>query len=267
MHVFVPNRDRVWEALATVADRVAALIRDLPDTSAGVPRSSWTVGDVAAHVAIASQGFSRLAAGAPFVYGDGTAASLAEANAEALQRSPERDGRALAEVIVDATASLAGGLASAPAGTVVQAPVGPMDLDTLGSYALLHLLQHGCHIASALGRPMPVEGEHFELVLPFLAYIMPKVVDTDATRGLDACFEIKLRRGRSFCVTFDGGEATVTAEPPRRVDCHLLADPSTFFLVAMGVASHWNGIAKGKLLTWGRKPWLALRFVTFFEVP
>jgi hypothetical protein len=37
--------------------------------------------------------------------------------------------------------------------------------------------------------------------------------------------------------------------------------------VAMGITSQWTGIAKGKLLTWGRKSWLALRFVGFFDVP
>jgi hypothetical protein len=267
MDVFVVDRGRVCDALTTVAERVAAMIRDLPDTSVAVPRSAWTVGETAAHLAMASQGFASLAGGAPFVYGDGTVGSLSEANAEALRRSGERDGRVLADAILDATASLAGRLASAPSGAPVRSPVGPMDLDMLGPYGLIHLLQHGCHIASALRRPMPVEGEHFELVLPFLAYFIPKVVDAEATRGLDACFEIRLRRGPRFCVTFDGGEATVTAEPPRRVDCHLLADPATLFLVLVGVTSQWSGIARGKLLTWGRRPWLALRFVGFFEVP
>ena len=267
MDVFVVDRARVCDALATVAERVAALIRELPDTSAAVPGSTWTVGETAAHLAMASQGFASLAEGTLFVHGDGTVGSLSEANAEALRRSGERDGRVLGETIVGATASLADRLASAPGDTVVAAPVGPMDLGTLGSYGLLHLLQHGCHIASALGRPVPVEGEHFELVLPFLAYIIPKVVNPDATRGLDACFEIRLRRGPRFCVTFDDGEATVTTEPPRRVDCHLLADPATLFLVAMGVTSQWAGIARGRLWTWGLKPWLALRFVGFFEVP
>jgi hypothetical protein len=33
------------------------------------------------------------------------------------------------------------------------------------------------------------------------------------------------------------------------------------------MASQWGLIARGKLVAWGRKPWLALRFKSFFPNP
>jgi hypothetical protein len=46
-----------------------------------------------------------------------------------------------------------------------------------------------------------------------------------------------------------------------------VADPAAFLLVGSGLRSQWGQIARGKLLTWGRKPWLALRFVSLFSPP
>jgi hypothetical protein len=149
----------------------------------------------------------------------------------------------------------------------VYSPIGEMAAGTLGAYALAHLLQHGSQIARALRQPLPLEKAYIELTLPFLFYVLPLMTNPERTRGLDACFEIRLRRGPRFCVTFDDGVAAVSATPPRRVDCHILAEPLVFFLVALGLVNQWSGIARGKLVTWGPKPWLALRFVRFFDVP
>jgi hypothetical protein len=63
------------------------------------------------------------------------------------------------------------------------------------------------------------------------------------------------------------GEAVVETIPSRRVDCYISADPVAFFLVATGLESHWRLIARGKLMTWGRRPWLAVRLPTLFVVP
>ena len=68
-------------------------------------------------------------------------------------------------------------------------------------------------------------------------------------------------------VTFDKGLLRLDTKPPRRVDCHIVADPVALFLVAMGLKKQWGPIATGKLMTWGTKPWLALQFVGFFATP
>ena len=66
---------------------------------------------------------------------------------------------------------------------------------------------------------------------------------------------------------FDKGALSIDTEPPRRVDCHISAEPVALFLVALGLKKQWGPIATGKLMTWGTKPWLALQFVGFFATP
>lgn len=60
---------------------------------------------------------------------------------------------------------------------------------------------------------------------------------------------------------------TTGSVPSRRVDCHISADPVAFFLLGSGLASQWPLIARGKLMTWGRKPWLALKLASLFVSP
>ena len=59
------------------------------------------------------------------------------------------------------------------------------------------------------------------------------------------------------------------APPPssRRVDCHIVADPVAFLMVAYARQSQWEAIAKGKLLAWGRRPWAALRLTSYVRNP
>jgi hypothetical protein len=42
------------------------------------------------------------------------------------------------------------------------------------------------------------------------------------------------------------------------VDCHTSADAAALLLVAWGRQSQSEAIARGKLLAWGRKPWLGV---------
>ena len=89
----------------------------------------------------------------------------------------------------------------------------------------------------------------------------------EKTKNLTASFLLHLRGGPKVAVIFDKGVLRLDAKPPRRVDCHIFAEPVALFLVAMGLKKQWGPIATGKLMTWGTKPWLALQFVGFFATP
>lgn len=47
----------------------------------------------------------------------------------------------------------------------------------------------------------------------------------------------------------------------------LWADPVDLMLVIYGRTSQWGPIARGRLLAWGRKPWLGLSFQSRFFNP
>jgi hypothetical protein len=51
------------------------------------------------------------------------------------------------------------------------------------------------------------------------------------------------------------------------VDCRISADPVAFLLVGYGRVSQWPQIARGKMVAWGRKPWLGVKFRSLLRKP
>ena len=267
MGVLMVDRVGAREALLDVTEKLADMIRPLPDTAIPVPSSDWTVGEVANHVAMAGQLYVDLASGIPRVHGDVTKEGLAAANAEWLVRDPERRADLLADAIMSSTRTFLDSVDARPASQPVMTPAGKMEMDILVPYALTHTMMHACAVARALGKKPPVRKEHVNLMMPFLAVGMENFVLKDKTKDLTASFLLHLRGGPQVAVTFDKGVLSLATKPARRVDCHISAEPVALFLVAMGLKKQWGPIATGKLMTWGTKPWLALQFVGLFAAP
>jgi uncharacterized protein (TIGR03083 family) len=261
------DRDALRAALQSASGRVAGLIRELSDPQVKIRGSDWTVGEIAVHLAFATRLLTLLSQGAEIPYGDGSKEGIAAANAVSLREFPERSPSRLADTIVEQTRALLEATADVSQDRMVVSPMGPMNLDTLVSYALTHLLQHGSAIARAVGRPVPVEPSHVPLTLPFITQSMPRFVHGEAAGSLVACFELRVRGGPRFALAFDRGRLTLSPTPTRAVDCYISADPVALFLVGMGVVGQWGPILTGRIVAWGRKPWLAFRFVGLFEVP
>lgn len=257
------------DAIETVADRIAALLRDCPDPGVRIPGAEWTVGEAAAHLCLANELMAGVAAGRPQPYGDGTPQGLAAANAATLEVFTERAPEVLAEGIVRHARAFTGTASRLRADEPVVTPMGPMDLGTFGSYLLTHMLGHGYDIALALRRPHMADAGLVALTLPFLRLAMPRVVNERAA-GHNNCYALRLRglpRDSAFAVTFTDGVATVTPEPPRRPDCSILTEPVTFLLIALGRRTAVGAMARGKVLAWGAKPWLASGFPGLFTAP
>ncbi|MFI8884560.1 maleylpyruvate isomerase family mycothiol-dependent enzyme [Streptomyces sp. NPDC053813] len=256
------------DAVRATAEEIAAVLRGVADTSVPVPGSQWTVGEAAAHLAQANELMAELAAGRERGYGDGTPQSLAAANERALAAFGERAAEPLAGMIVahaDACLTAADG-AGAGAGSVVT-PLGPMSRVVLVSYLLTHMLGHGYDLARALGRRHMVDRERVALSLPFLMTAMPRVTDAATAAGFTARYTIRLWGGARFGVTFTDGTVTVTPRPPARPDCTIAIEPVTFFLMALGRIDPHGAMARGRVLAWGRRPWLAPRFPALFTAP
>jgi hypothetical protein len=54
---------------------------------------------------------------------------------------------------------------------------------------------------------------------------------------------------------------------PARADVHLSVDPVGFLLVGYKRSPLRRLVLTGGALAWGRKPWLAFRFPSWFEAP
>lgn len=257
----------IRHALTDVAEEIARLLRECRDATVRIPGAQWTVGEAAAHLALANELMADLADGRERPYGDGTASSLADANARSLADFTERDPAVLAGLVTGHTEAFVRAASGRPADEPLLSPLGPMDLGTLGCYLLTHMLGHGYDIARALGRPHMVDRDRVELSLPFLLTAMPRVVDARTAAGHGGCYAIRLRGGSRFAVTFTDGAAAVTEAPPRRPDCTIWIEPVAFLLLALGRLSPQAVMARGQVLSWGRRPWRAPAFPTLFTAP
>ncbi|MEU7058112.1 maleylpyruvate isomerase family mycothiol-dependent enzyme [Streptomyces sp. NPDC046197] len=258
-------------AIGETAADIAALLHGLPDTAFPVPDSEWSVGEAAAHLALANELMADLARGQERQYGDGTPQALAAANAQALDAFGERRAEPLAAMIVEQADAFLAAAAQAPAdeaaARALVTPLGSMNRDVLASYLLTHMLGHGYDLARALRRPHMIDRDRVLLCMPFLLSVMPRVADPAAMAGLTARYTIRLRGGPAFGVFVADGAVGVTQGSLDRSDCTILIEPVTFLLTALGRRGPWRSIAQGRVLTWGRKPWLAPRFPTLFVAP
>ncbi|MGW0765384.1 maleylpyruvate isomerase family mycothiol-dependent enzyme [Streptomyces sp. NPDC002676] len=264
-----PLPDGLGQAIRDTAEEIATLVRSASDTALPVPGSEWTVGEAAAHLAIANELMADLAAGRERPYGDGTPQSLAGANAESLSVFGERRAEPLAKMITEQAEAFLDAL-SRPAvdGPAPATPLGVMNRSVLASYLLTHMLGHGYDLARALKRPHMVDRARAGLCMPFMLSVMPRVADPAATAGLTARYRIRLRGGEAFGVSLTDGAVQVTpGAPPQRADCTILLDPVAFLLIALGRLNPWRAIAQGQVLAWGPRPWLAPRFPTLFTAP
>jgi len=255
------------EAINGCAEDIAGLLGPGADAAAAIPGALWSVGEAAAHLATANQLMAELAQGLERPYGDGTAGSLAEANARSLAEYGERDPAVLGRVIVEQARAYAEAAVRNPAAEPMMTPLGPMDMAVLGSYLLTHMLGHGYDLARALRRPHMIDARRVGLAMPFLLSVMPRVLDPGAAAGHRAQYAIGLRGGPRFAVTIADGAAEVVREAPERPDWWIVCEPVAFFLMALGRRGPWAAMARGGVLAWGRKPWLAPGFTRYFTAP
>ncbi|MFF0204690.1 maleylpyruvate isomerase family mycothiol-dependent enzyme [Streptomyces sp. NPDC005017] len=256
------------QAIRETAGAIAALLDGATDMSGPVPGLDWTVGETAAHLALANGLMADLAAGRERPYGDGTPQGLAAANAQSLVEFPERGAEPLAAMLVQQTDVFLDAVDQAfqegGAGRTLLTPLGPMGQDVLAAYLLTHMLGHGYDLARGLRRPHMINEARVGLCLPFLRTAMPRIA---VTSTLTARYTLRIRGGPAFGVTFTDGAVEVLPDPPERSDCTILTEPVAFLLIALGRLGPWQAMARGGVLAWGRKPWLAPRFPTLFNAP
>lgn len=252
--------------LAAAVGRTTALLRSLPGTDVALPSPPWTVRDAAAHLVVGLRVFASAARGQAPVFDlgqvDVAQQRVALLNERTIPTVAETDGTALGglldrelEVYLAATAG---------AGARDQLPTpwygDGLGLDTAAATCVLvgEQVMHGYDMARATGRPWPISPDVARLVMSGATAMMPIYVNRPAAAGVRATFDIAVRGGPRFLLVVRDGTLTTEPYDGRRADCHISADPVAFLLVGYGRAAQAKLIATGKLVSWGRKPWLAL---------
>ena len=265
------------DALSRAAGRWADLLRSLPDTRATIPGSRWTVGDAAAHVVMDVRTEALVAAGEAVSWAEGatsapgTPRGARELNARAVTAEAERDPRTLADMLVTAVSDFL----EASAQLAPDHPMpsqyfqGQMTLDLAGvtGAELGEVLVHGYDIAKATGRPWPVAADDARLALRAALRLTSAYINPDTAHGHTGGYDLRIRGGPRVVIRFTDGRASLEQPGDAPVDCHILAAPVALLLVLYGRIPQWGPIAKGQLLTWGRRPWWALGFKQLFLNP
>ncbi|MBE1551091.1 uncharacterized protein (TIGR03083 family) [Mycobacterium sp. OAS707] len=251
-----------WETVSSTCqratDRFVELLRSAPDAQASVPGLDWTVAQVAAHVV------SLTARYVPFVQGQGKAfyATMPEMNAHELDALSAFSLDELADRLEAGTASL---LSLCPSG---RAPARLFDLDSDCTSAIAlyveELLVHGLDIARAVGRTWSITHDEAVIAIGGLTVPLPKFVDPQSTRGMEATYELRLRGGPTCAMTVADGAVSFSPGPAPNADCRISADPVAFLLTGADREPEWKALLGGKMVAFGRKPWLALRFKKLF---
>lgn len=277
------------DALRDEVQRVTAVLRSIQDP--GVPAvGRWSLGEVAMHLSqvwiglpsLRNQDLSPVHAVLPStatVAGGGfmhDLSDLADLMVLAVHNDPERDLRVLADRIETRAQKYFNECVEAdpdePRAWMVEGMTVPQS--ALTYHLLNETLLHGYDIARAAGRPWRIDSDHAAMalrrfVVPLIRMAGPQAFVNEAkAAGVRATYDLRIRGGGdSFFFVFDDGSLTIEDPSSRKVDCHISADPGAFLLVAFARQSQWTAIAKGKLIAWGRKPWLGPRFRSLVRNP
>ena len=175
--------------------------------------------------------------------------------------------RSTAEAIVAATAAPRAPTDLCPVpwfGEDVRLP-----LATVVGLFLSETLLHSLDAARAARRKWPVPPGTARLIISLVfPEMMPRTVHRDRAATLRAVVHLHVRGGVTIGLDIDGGEVRTVRDPVAgRADCHISADPVGFLLTASGRASQNRQIAAGRLIPYGRKPWLAPQVARLFGFP
>jgi uncharacterized protein (TIGR03083 family) len=260
-------------ALLDVLDREVGRFSSLvapADPAQPVPHSTWTVGETVAHLATGMDAYARYLDGEthPVIdLSDVAGGSITTSNANRLAQDGERDVAVLLDMLDVRYAAVRRSAMAMDLDDEVSWHGRAVPLRTLLATAVAEVHMHGRDLAGALDQPWPLARRDAVLIIDGLAPLLPILVDPATTRQLDALVRLRIREGPELGLTFAKGTLTVGPCGARRPDVTVLADPEAFLLVAYGRRSQWPAIATGKLLAWGRRPWLAVRLTSYLVRP
>lgn len=266
--------------LRQVGRRTVDLVASIDNLDRPVPGLEWSVGDTATHILIELRAYTESLTGqivgissfVPEV--EGYSARMAAMTSGTLKAEQKRTASELSKVMREQLDAFLTALDAHPGDGALDTPwYGGGESITLRSGISLQigeLLIHGLDIARGLNRPWVISREEaLQVLLPSTIEMMPKMVHKALTRDANGVYRVRFRGGPTIGVRFANGmlEIAQWGEWIARPDVTLSADPVAFLLLAYGRKNQWPLIAQGRLLAYGRKPWLALQMRGLFVNP
>lgn len=244
-------------AIRATGDRLVRLLSRAPEASATAV-GDWTIGDLAIHLTDVYEHYPLYLRGEAELFDDPldvtahNAAAVAAGQGLTLEEAARRIGAALEEVDDLFGTRRPGEPVPWHGGTEISpSAFGAV----IGSEAVVH----GYDIASAEDAYVPGDRSHAGVIMANALHLLPLYLDREAAAGVTATFDMRFHGGERRLLVLRDAALEVKQEGPERPDCVVLADPETFLLVGYNRIGQWRPALTGKILTWGRKPWLALK--------
>jgi uncharacterized protein (TIGR03083 family) len=263
----IPDLDVLRVDLAALAIEAGAALERLlrwmekagPDRA--IPGLTWTVHDLAAH--LATDGYLRLARGQDSPFDLAHREEQGAAAIEAKKNVPFAD---LLEQVKTHSQALVEELAGRSPTEPVRWHSGePLTLGLLAGTLLNEVVVHGIDAARAAGAKPVVTRRAAELGCPAVLAAAVYVYRPPA-KPVDARIEFRLRGVGSLVWHFEGDRLRL--EPPGAgpVDLHVSADPVKFLVSGYGRRSQAWAFLTGGVVAWGRRP-SAMALVRCFDSP
>lgn len=262
--------------LATTVEHLGVAIKQLVRVLSNVrdpnapATNRWTVTDVAAHIAGNLEVCTAMVRGVPSPAGSIDA--IGALNDLVIATLGERDIHRLGEHIeahaaayIEAISSLDGD-PMVPWHAHLHVPA-----STLAGLSLGETIVHGLDISRATDQPWPVRTEWARTVIGGALPVLPHYLKPDRVAGRRMRFEIRFRGSEPTTahLLIADGRLTVAegSAGGDKVDCYVSADPWAFIRVMYGRSGLGAPLAAGKIVAWGRRPWLGLRLPGYFRAP
>ena len=265
MSLPVPDREPALARAEAAAGRFADLLRRVDDPTR-TAIGEWDIAQTGTHVAHVLALRPRVAAGEGSPVPDHLA--LAEFWRTRLADDIERDPAAAAVRVERAIGSFVDTARGAAWDQEVPWHGGvPAPVYALAGIIVTECELHGLDVARAERRRWEIPHAHAAQGIQALFPIMRHFLKHDAAAGLLARYELRFRDAFTVFATLDDGTLVISADRPATIDCHISADPVEYLLVGYGRRSQVLPALTGKMMVWGRKPWLSFKFARLFESP
>jgi uncharacterized protein (TIGR03083 family) len=264
-------RDQAFDLFRRAGRRVERILSALPGhgvrSDTPIPHMDWTVGDLALHLVQAVEIAGQLQDGNPSPYTE--MGRINEINARLLSERSERDLQILLPEFSRNVRLMEERFREMPDDFAVPFHAGmsftPPQAMTMMS---TELLMHGWDLAQVINEEFAIDPADARLMVYAVATVTPSVVDEEVARGFTATYELRIRDGACFRLHFEDGELSISdVAPGGPADCRISVDASAFLLMGYGRGSQLLPLLKGKVIAWGRKPWLAAKFTSLIKSP
>lgn len=253
-------RDRIAEALARFDQLVRAA-----DPSARPPGHGWTVQQIVAHVLTIAHRYRNAAQGRMYRQVN------TPREIDALNESELEAVMAPVPVLAEQLQAVAAELDTA-CDTLTDDSVIPFHTfasvsgTAFQTYWLGELLLHGEDIARTARIPWEIRERDMLLVVRGLMEVGHAYLRADVSPETDVCVAFTLRNARPYLIHIHDGIAEYRERRPSdRPDAVMRGPASAMAQVFYGRIGPFTAARRGLFVVGGRRPWLALKLMSYFE--